>query len=224
MYHRPPSVPEPYYSSPQLQSRASSALILQCTFAYVRNHHRHADHRISATSAYASIFLQMNASRGIVWLSRGARRLRATLEGLAEHEELDLVVDGQDTSAGNTTEDVGTSTLEERLDTLLSDDLGSSVHGRLVLDGLARGHHHTTTDGVERVRGNTGGGGDSPAEAVKYKSSMDAASQIVAKEGVKSLFKGAGPNILRGVAGAGVLSIYDQVQLLMFGKAFKGGS
>ena len=78
----------------------------------------------------------MNASRGIVWLSRGARRLRATLEGLAEHEELDLVVDGQDTSAGNTTEDVGTSTLEERLDTLLSDDLGSSVHGRLVLDGL----------------------------------------------------------------------------------------
>merc|ERR1712087_838722 len=61
-------------------------------------------------------------------------------------------------------------------------------------------------------------------EAVKYKSSMDAASQIIAKEGVKSLFKGAGANILRGVTGAGVLSIYDQVQLLMFGKAFKGGS
>merc|ERR1712130_925637 len=61
-------------------------------------------------------------------------------------------------------------------------------------------------------------------EAVKYKSSMDAARQIVANEGVKSLFKGAGANILRGVAGAGVLSIYDQVQLLMFGKAFKGGS
>ncbi|KAK8221541.1 ADP,ATP carrier protein [Phyllosticta capitalensis] len=58
-------------------------------------------------------------------------------------------------------------------------------------------------------------------EAVKYKSSMDAARQIVAKEGVKSLFKGAGANILRGVAGAGVLSIYDQVQLLLFGKAFK---
>ncbi|KAF2772979.1 putative mitochondrial ADP,ATP carrier protein [Teratosphaeria nubilosa] len=61
-------------------------------------------------------------------------------------------------------------------------------------------------------------------QAVKYKSSIDAAQQIVAKEGVKSLFKGAGANILRGVAGAGVLSIYDQVQLLMFGKAFKGGS
>ncbi|GLI81991.1 ADP/ATP carrier protein [Penicillium ochrochloron] len=58
-------------------------------------------------------------------------------------------------------------------------------------------------------------------EAVKYKSSMDAARQIVAQEGVKSLFKGAGANILRGVAGAGVLSIYDQVQLILFGKKFK---
>lgn len=34
---------------------------------------------------------------------------------------------------------------------------------------LARGHHHTTTDGVERVRGNTGGGGDSPAEEERSK-------------------------------------------------------
>ncbi|KAJ5934413.1 hypothetical protein N7466_003960 [Penicillium verhagenii] len=58
-------------------------------------------------------------------------------------------------------------------------------------------------------------------EAVKYSSSMDAARQIIAKEGVKSLFKGAGANILRGVAGAGVLSIYDQAQLLLFGKSFK---
>ncbi|KAK3489147.1 mitochondrial carrier domain-containing protein [Neurospora hispaniola] len=46
-------------------------------------------------------------------------------------------------------------------------------------------------------------------EAVKYKSSFDTASQIAAKEGVKSLFKGVGANILRGIAGAGVLSIYD---------------
>jgi len=61
-------------------------------------------------------------------------------------------------------------------------------------------------------------------EAVKYKSTLDAATQIIAKEGVRSLFKGAGANILRGVAGAGVLSIYDQLQMIMFGKAFKGGS
>jgi len=61
-------------------------------------------------------------------------------------------------------------------------------------------------------------------EAVKYNGTLDAARKIVAAEGVKSLFKGAGANILRGVAGAGVLSIYDQAQLIMFGKKFKGGS
>lgn len=85
-------------------------------------------------------------------------------ELLAEEEELDLVVDRQDTSTGDTTEDVGTGTLEERLDTLLGDDLAGSVHGGRVLDGLTRGHHHTTTDGVQRVGGNTGTGGNSPAE------------------------------------------------------------
>ncbi|KAI0432851.1 mitochondrial carrier domain-containing protein [Xylaria sp. FL1042] len=61
-------------------------------------------------------------------------------------------------------------------------------------------------------------------EAVKYNGTLDAARQIIAKEGVRSLFKGAGANILRGVAGAGVLSIYDQLQVILFGKAFKGGS
>jgi solute carrier family 25 (adenine nucleotide translocator) protein 4/5/6/31 len=59
---------------------------------------------------------------------------------------------------------------------------------------------------------------------VHYKSMFDAANQIVAKEGTKSLFKGAGANILRGVAGAGVLSLYDQLQVLMFGKVYSGGS
>jgi solute carrier family 25 (adenine nucleotide translocator) protein 4/5/6/31 len=56
--------------------------------------------------------------------------------------------------------------------------------------------------------------------AVHYKSMFDAASQIVAKEGVRSLFKGAGANILRGVAGAGVLSMYDKLQELVFGKVY----
>jgi len=59
---------------------------------------------------------------------------------------------------------------------------------------------------------------------VHYKSMFDAGSQIVAKEGIKSLFKGAGANILRGVAGAGVLSLYDKMQELMFGKVYSGGS
>jgi len=59
---------------------------------------------------------------------------------------------------------------------------------------------------------------------VHYKSMFAAASSIAQKEGLKSFFKGAGANILRGVAGAGVLSLYDQLQMLMFGKVYQGGS
>lgn len=47
-------------------------------------------------------------------------------------------------------------------------------------------------------------------EAVKYKGSIDCALQILKNEGFLSLMKGAGANILRGVAGAGVLSGFDK--------------
>jgi len=57
-------------------------------------------------------------------------------------------------------------------------------------------------------------------EAVKYRSSFHAFSHIVKTEGSKSLFKGAGANILRAVAGALVLAGYDELQLLIFGKKY----
>lgn len=57
-----------------------------------------------------------------------------------------------------------------------------------------------------------------------YKSMLDAGTQIIAKEGARSLFKGAGVNILRGVASAGVLALYDKFQTLMFGTVYIGGS
>jgi len=60
-------------------------------------------------------------------------------------------------------------------------------------------------------------------EAVKYKSSYHAFQEIVKKEGVKSLFKGAGANILRAIAGAGVLSGYDQLQIIFLGKTYGSG-
>ncbi|KAI8878506.1 ADP,ATP carrier protein [Backusella circina FSU 941] len=56
--------------------------------------------------------------------------------------------------------------------------------------------------------------------AVKYASSMMAFREIIAKEGARSLFKGAGANIIRAIAGAGAISGYDQLQLIMFGKKF----
>ena len=51
-------------------------------------------------------------------------------------------------------------------------------------------------------------------QAVKYKGSMDCAVQIVKNEGFMSLMKGAGANILRGVAGAGVLAGFDKFKEL----------
>lgn len=49
-------------------------------------------------------------------------------------------------------------------------------------------------------------------EATKYKSSFDCARQVYKNEGFQSFFKGAGANILRGVAGAGVLAGFDFLQ------------
>jgi len=46
--------------------------------------------------------------------------------------------------------------------------------------------------------------------AVKYKNSMDCAVQIMKAEGFMSMMKGAGANVLRGVAGAGVLAGFDK--------------
>jgi len=51
-----------------------------------------------------------------------------------------------------------------------------------------------------------------------YKSSIEAFTSIVKSEGFYSMFKGAGANILRGVAAAGVLALYDKLQVIMFGK------
>ncbi|KAL5519066.1 PET9 [Sanghuangporus vaninii] len=73
-------------------------------------------------------------------------------------------------------------------------------------------------DTIRRRMMMTSGGG------VHYKSMFDCGSQIIKKEGTMSLFKGAGANILRGVAGAGVLALYDKAQEIMFGKVYSGGS
>ncbi|XP_018653823.1 LOW QUALITY PROTEIN: putative adp,ATP carrier protein [Schistosoma mansoni] len=51
-------------------------------------------------------------------------------------------------------------------------------------------------------------------QAVKYKSSIHCASEILKNEGPMSLMKGAGANILRGVAGAGVLAGFDKFKEL----------
>jgi len=57
-------------------------------------------------------------------------------------------------------------------------------------------------------------------EAVKYRSSIHCAQVILAQEGTKSFFKGAGANILRGVAGAGVLAGFDKLKQFYINQRF----
>merc|ERR1712176_422236 len=66
-------------------------------------------------------------------------------------------------------------------------------------------------DTIRRRMMMTSGGG------VKYKGSVDCAMQIMKTEGFMSMMKGAGANILRGVAGAGVLAGFDKFKEVYIG-------
>lgn len=90
---------------------------------------------------------------------------------------------------------------------LLGDDAGlgaSFVLGYVVT--VVSGLISYPIDTIRRRMMMTSGG------AVKYNGSFDCTRQILASEGVTSLFKGAGANILRGMAGAGVLAGFDKVK------------
>lgn len=88
---------------------------------------------------------------------------------LAEHDLLKLVVEGQHTSTSNTTENVGTSTLKQGLGTLLGDDLRAGIEHGLVVDSSTGSHHHTTTDGVQRVRSQASTNGNTPPKTERGK-------------------------------------------------------
>jgi len=64
-------------------------------------------------------------------------------------------------------------------------------------------------DTVRRRMMMTSGG-----SGVKYKGSLDCFQQVLRNEGFMSLMKGAGANIIRGVAGAGVLAGFDKFKEL----------
>jgi len=49
-------------------------------------------------------------------------------------------------------------------------------------------------------------------EEVKYSSSFACMKEVIAREGMSALYKGAGVNIVRGVAGAGVLAGFDKLK------------
>jgi len=57
---------------------------------------------------------------------------------------------------------------------------------------------------------------------VMYKGTIDCWTKIAKNEGTGAFFKGAFSNILRGTGGALVLVMYDEIQVLLFGKKIGG--
>merc|ERR1711937_865183 len=95
---------------------------------------------------------------------------------------------------------------------LLGDDaglLGSFVLGYVVT--VTSGLISYPVDTIRRRMMMTSG------QAVKYKGSIDCTVQILKNEGPMSMMKGAGANILRGVAGAGVLAGFDKFKEVYIG-------
>nr|BAR13238.1 adenine nucleotide translocase insect3 [Stenotus rubrovittatus] len=54
-----------------------------------------------------------------------------------------------------------------------------------------------------------------PPEKRKYKNTAHCWKRIITEEGAKAFFKGAFSNIIRGTGGAIVLTLYDQIKLLL---------
>jgi hypothetical protein len=80
---------------------------------------------------------------------------------------LDLVVEDEHESSSGSSEDVGERSLEESGGTLVGDDPFEAIYSSLVLlllDWSSRLHHESSSDGVEWVGDNTGGGGHSLSE------------------------------------------------------------
>lgn len=57
-------------------------------------------------------------------------------------------------------------------------------------------------------------------QPVKYRSTVHAFQEIVQHEGLRALYRGVTANMLLGVAGAGVLAGYDQLQRIASGRSY----
>merc|ERR1712079_959907 len=77
---------------------------------------------------------------------------------------LELVKASEHTGAGNSTEDVGSSTLHQGHETFVLHDLDEAVHGALVLDTTTGGHHHPPPHSVNGVGHEPSSDGDSPSQ------------------------------------------------------------
>ena len=70
------------------------------------------------------------------------------LQSVLNVESLEFVKACEHTSSGNSSEDVGASSLHQGHEPFVLQDLREAVQGALVLDGGAGGHHHPPSHGI----------------------------------------------------------------------------
>merc|ERR1711955_46898 len=104
----------------------------------------------------------VNASGSIHKTDQRRCRLLSSSEGNVHL--LELVESSQDTSSGNSSQDVGSSSLHQGHESLVPENLREAVQGSLVLDSTSGGHHHAPPDGVDGVGHQTSGNCDSPTQ------------------------------------------------------------
>lgn len=83
---------------------------------------------------------------------------------------LDLGVEDEDESTTSASKDVGEGSLEEGFGTFVGEDLLEAMSGIVVhLFASARVHHESSSDGIERVRDDSGGDGNALSESPQGK-------------------------------------------------------
>lgn len=78
---------------------------------------------------------------------------------------MQLVVACQDSCTCNTSEDIGSSTLEEGSDSLVDENFFGTIDRSAIFFSLAGCHHHSSSDGVDRIRSETSADSDHPPES-----------------------------------------------------------
>merc|ERR1712183_1108079 len=96
---------------------------------------------------------------------------------------LELVKSSQHTSTSNTSKNVGTGSFHHGHETFILHNLDCTVNGAFVLNSTTRGHHHTSSDGVNRIGHKSSSNGNTPAK----KEGQTNISTVTKEDGLESV-------------------------------------
>merc|ERR1712183_990669 len=96
---------------------------------------------------------------------------------------LELVKSSQHTSTSNTSENVSTGSFHHGHEPFSLHNLDSTVNGAFVLNSTTRGHHHASSDGVNRIGHKSSSNGNTPAK----KEGQTNISTVTKEDGLESV-------------------------------------